>query len=377
MRRAVIAIALTVTLHAHAQCVTSYYPNNSATSIGVLQGFGVDGSQISAAIGMWGTCTGFGSGFPSLVYNGNGSFNISIEFVPGRNPDANGGCGLFDHQLNSSNQVIGGTIFVYELNGSTGADCGSTRVDTIAHELGHVLGLGNSACPGYIMYGNNGISGSRSVQTEECNWVNYAWQGPSDLGGGGPDGGGDINNCQSPLLLDLDGDGIRTTGLEDPVWFDRDGDGVPELGGWTNSATDEGFLWIDLDTNHRVDGGHELLGVGTRLPDGTRAPNGFEALRVYDRPSSGGNGDGAITAADAIWGRLRVWIDSNHDGVSQPVETGPIHAYGVVTIRLVYTIYETPEENGNVRLFRSTFKRREGKELNDAAIEDVFFVVQQ
>lgn len=189
--------------------------------------------------------------------------------------------------------------------------------------------------------------------------------------------GGDINNCQSPLIRDLNGDGIHTTGLDDPISFDRNGDGVPELGGWTNGATDEGFLWIDLDANHRVDGGHELLGVGTRLSDGTRAPNGFEALRVYDRPSSGGNGDGAITVADSIRGRLRIWVDRNHDGVSQPDETGPIHAYGVTAIHLVYTVYQAPEANGNVRLFRSTFTRRDGRQSYEAAIEDVFFIVEK
>lgn len=175
MGRAALALALTaVSLRAPAQCVTSYYPNNTATSVGVLQGFGVDASQLSAAIGMWETCTSFGSGFPALVFNGNGSFNVSVEFVPGRNMNT-AGCGVFRHTLNSSGQVIGGTIWVYEFN-AEGDACAPTRSDTIAHELGHVLGLGNSECPGYMMYGNNGVSGSRSVNVEECNWVDYGWQ---------------------------------------------------------------------------------------------------------------------------------------------------------------------------------------------------------
>ncbi|HEY0144485.1 MAG TPA: hypothetical protein VGF48_26615 [Thermoanaerobaculia bacterium] len=377
MRSALLALAIlfAFTPAALPQCVTSYYSNNGADSIGVLPGFGVGGSDISAAVGMWSTCSSFGSGFPSLVSGGTGTFNISVEYVPGRNPDSNAMCGVFQHELNSNNQVVGGTIFIYELAGANGVSCASTRAETIAHELGHVLGLGNSACPGYIMYGSSGTAGTRSVNAEECNWVDYKWTGPNDSPG--DNGSGDpLGDCQSPLILDLNGDGIHTVGLSDPVLFDYDGDGDRDTGGWTNPSTEEGFLWIDLDTNHRVDGGHELLGVGTVLPDGTKAPNGFEALRVYDRLAEGGNADGEISVDDAVWGRLRIWVDRNSDGLSQPTETGPIHRFGVTSISLVYVIYGQPEANGNVRLFRSTYTRRVGGIVREAAIEDVFFTVE-
>ncbi|HEY0160610.1 MAG TPA: hypothetical protein VGF28_25205 [Thermoanaerobaculia bacterium] len=84
----------------------------------------------------------------------------------------------------------------------------------------------------------------------------------------------------------------------------------------------------------------------------------FEALRAYDEPSGGGNGDGVIDVADAIWGRLRLWVDQNHDGISQPVETSPVHRNGVSSISLSYTINESADEMGNVHRLRGSYRRR-------------------
>ena len=45
-------------------------------------------------------------------------------------------------------------------------------------------------------------------------------------------------------------------------------------------------------------------------------PNGFVGLAQYDARLLGGNDDGLITEADAIWPQLRIWLDLNADGVS-------------------------------------------------------------
>src|SRR5205807_1690554 len=82
------------------------------------------------------------------------------------------------------------------------------------------------------------------------------------------------------------------------------------------------------------DDGSELFGIGTTLPDGSKAEDGFQALAMYDDPSYGGNGDGMIDSNDAVWNRLHIWIDANHDGVCSPTETNPIHKYGVEAISL-------------------------------------------
>jgi len=40
---------------------------------------------------------------------------------------------------------------------------------------------------------------------------------------------------RSPIALDLNGDGITTTGLHDGAYFDHDGNGFAEQTGWVNS----------------------------------------------------------------------------------------------------------------------------------------------
>ncbi|HEY0158028.1 MAG TPA: hypothetical protein VGF28_12145 [Thermoanaerobaculia bacterium] len=182
------------------------------------------------------------------------------------------------------------------------------------------------------------------------------------------------SSCQSPLVLDLNGDGIWTTSIAYPVQFDLDADGSAETLAWTHPATEEGFLWRDLEPNGVVDDGGELFGVGTLLPDGRRAADGFEALAVYDAASHGGNSDNRITARDAIWSKLRVWIDRNHDGVSQQTEIAPIHRFGVTALELTYVVRSGADANGNQHRLAGTYVHRDGS--TDAVLEmtDVFFV---
>ena len=161
-----------------------------------------------------------------------------------------------------------------------------------------------------------------------------------------------------PLILDLNGDGVRTTGAHQPVFFDLDGDGARERIAWTDPATEEGFLYLDLNHKGRVEDGSELFGVGTVMPDGTRSRDGFEALSMYDSVAQGGNADGIIDSNDEIWNRLRLWVDRNHNGVCEPNETGPIHNYHVESIRLDATKAAVLDEAGNLHQFASTFNRR-------------------
>lgn len=179
-------------------------------------------------------------------------------------------------------------------------------------------------------------------------------------------------NC--PLILDLNGDGIQTTDASRPVYFDLDADGYAEHITWTNPRTREAFLWIDLITNHRVDDGSELFGIGTLLPSGERAPDGFAALAAYDDLGMGGDGDGKITVNDQVWGRLRLWVDANHDGVSQATEVASIHRHGVVEIPLQYVVDRLPDPSGNYHFFRGTYLQRVPSGHPEThALDDVFF----
>ena len=85
-----------------------------------------------------------------------------------------------------------------------------------------------------------------------------------------------------PLTLDLDGDGIETTGINTaaPVMFDMAGTGVQQSVGWV--AADDGFLVRDLNGNGLIDSGTELFGDATTLSNGTKAADGFAALADLD-----------------------------------------------------------------------------------------------
>jgi len=97
-----------------------------------------------------------------------------------------------------------------------------------------------------------------------------------------------------PLILDLNGDGILTTSLADPVHFWIDLQGRIETTAWTNSSSEEAFLWMDLNNDHAAQP-TELFGSRMIAPNGEYHAHGFEALEKYDRPEFGGDGDGQIT----------------------------------------------------------------------------------
>jgi Peptidase M10 serralysin C terminal/RTX calcium-binding nonapeptide repeat (4 copies) len=91
---------------------------------------------------------------------------------------------------------------------------------------------------------------------------------PSNCGGGGGGGGGSGDGLASPIVLDLDGDGLEiTSGRNTAVYFDIDGDGLRELTNWV--MPDDGLLAFDANGNGTIDGADELFGYGTSNSIGT------------------------------------------------------------------------------------------------------------
>jgi hypothetical protein len=363
MTRALLLLTVIAATSVEAQTCVDYLNEARTTAASI----NLSNSQLSGALAdaaeIWNNC---GSGVvPNVVANGTGAITVTVTHSSGQSTRDDGACGD-GIGIVEDGRVTEGQIEIWDswgpntLGVPTGTDCSEHFAGLIAHELGHVFGLKNArGCDNHLMGG--GWQALSSPHEDECAAVDERWTMPGE--GGGPGGGEEERDDQcpecTPLVLDLNGDGVHTTSVfTDPVAFDIDGDGDREWVGWTDPATEEAFLWLDLDTNHNVDDGRELFGIATMLPDGSRASDGFEALRAYDLPSAGGNGDGVIDVADAIWGRLRLWVDRNHDGSSQPDETGPIHRYGVEWISLNYTTYESADEKGNVHRLRGSYRRR-------------------
>ena len=143
---------------------------------------------------------------------------------------------------------------------------------------------------------------------------------------------------------------------------------------WTDAGYHNAFLVLDRNGDGLINDGAELFGSASPQPK-SNDPNGFRALAEFDKPESGGNGDGVIDGRDAIWSRLRLWVDSNHDGISQPEELLSLEDEGVYSISLEYKLTPLKDEFGNqfVQKGRVNMHRPTG-EVN-RTVYDVQFVL--
>jgi hypothetical protein len=186
--------------------------------------------------------------------------------------------------------------------------------------------------------------------------------------------GGAWSRACTPIVIDLRSDGINLGRAGVGVHFDVNADGVRDHVQWVRPGGDEGFLALDRSGNGLVDDGAELFGVGTpMILEGRNAPNGFVGLSQYDSRPLGGNDDGLITEADAIWRQLRIWLDTNADGVSTYDEMRTLRSYGITALETIPKIRKHVDEAGNQIPYWAwaTQRTKPGRTL----MVDVFFVV--
>lgn len=167
------------------------------------------------------------------------------------------------------------------------------------------------------------------------------------------DGG---NGEYDPILIDVSGDGYSLTSAADGVRFDMAGDGTPVQMAWTSAGSDDAFLALDRNGNGIIDNGAELFSTFTPQPQPAKGSvkNGWAALAVYDLPANGGNGDGWIDAHDAVYSKLLLWVDKNHNGKSEPGELFGLAQLGIVRINLNYTLNNWTDAYGNAFRYRSS-----------------------
>ena len=151
----------------------------------------------------------------------------------------------------------------------------------------------------------------------------------------------------TPVVLDLNGNGISTSSAAHGVNYDLTGTGHAARYGWT--AGGDGLLAIDLNHDGRIDDGSELFGVGMKLANGQRAANGYQAMAQYDS-----NGDGVLDARDTHFKDLVVWVDANHDGKTEAGELKTLADLHITSLDL-HGLAGTATNNGNLLGLTSSY----------------------
>ena len=167
---------------------------------------------------------------------------------------------------------------------------------------------------------------------------------------------------RTPIVLDLNGDGISTLSMDAGVQFDHDANGIKLHTGWVSST--DGLLVLDRNHDGSINDGAELFGSGTTLANGSKAADGYVALGELDI-----NHDGLLSSTDAAYANLQVWVDANSDGLSTGGELKSLADLGISSISVVAE-RNISKDNGNIVGLTSSYQTTDG--VSHAAA-DVWF----
>lgn len=179
-------------------------------------------------------------------------------------------------------------------------------------------------------------------------------------------------NFVSPLVIDLQKNGLSLTSFESEGTFDIDGDGFAEFSGWVTSfsnssggVTGDGFLVVDKNNNGLIDNVTEMFGEN----GGTTA---WSKLQSYDS-----NKDNVVNNQDINWGNIKIWCDLNQDKWTDSGELFSPESLSVKGFNYKNDGYFEDDfsiTSGNIIDGRSTWIHADGSK---GYLYDVFFQVEE
>jgi serine-aspartate repeat-containing protein C/D/E len=166
-----------------------------------------------------------------------------------------------------------------------------------------------------------------------------------------------VNKYHSPLAIDLNGDGVKSLSINKGVTFDILNIGSKSQVGWISG--DDGLLAIDKNGNGKIDNRSELFGGGVG--------EGFATLASFDT-----NKDGIVNSKDRGFDSLKIWKDSNTNGLTDAGELQALSVFGIKSLNVAHQSKFELDKQGNIMGERGSVNLASGK---TADMVDVYFQV--
>ncbi len=156
------------------------------------------------------------------------------------------------------------------------------------------------------------------------------------------------NYHYTPVVLDLDGDGIELLDLSAGVQFDWNLDGESEATGWVGA--DDGILVYDYNHDSVVSYANEL----SLIEYNPGATTDLEGLQAFDT-----NQNGQFDAGDEEWQSFGVWQDKNSNGQTDEGEFTSLDEMQMSSVDL-QSDEKYHQEDGNIVYGETTCQKEDG-----------------